>query len=618
MRIGIALLALTTFVGAQDGSLEFHPGPINQVLVGSDLQQFAVYAVPEGSPHRGPLLLTHARRDIIPEGLTDSSGMEVIAPLAENLLLEEPEKFWEEFSTGRFHDYAQQSTKILGEAIQVKRWVKGGDVVTSNGATLRVIDTPGYTRGAVSYVAEIDGKKTAFTGDLIYGDGKIFDLYSFQDAIPTAQVGGYHGYGGRLADLLASVRKLQEEKLDLIVPVRGPLIREPGKALQTLTTRVQALYRNYLSTNALHWYFKEDRMRICGERILGKGADIELMPYSLHVKTPEWVFETSTSRLLISDDGHGFLLDCGYQRVIDAVQGLITQGLVKKVEGIFVTHFHDDHADMVQTAAELFDCPVYATEEYADVLEHPEAYHLPAMTANPIKNVKAMKSGSTLQWHELEFTFHFYPGQTYYHGAVFVKKPGEKQICFVGDSFAPSGMDDYCVLNRNLAHEDTGYLLCLKKLRDIKEDYWIVNQHIPHVFRFSDKEMDFLESRYRQRIEILRELFPWDDPNYGIDEQWAMFYPYGAKLKPGNPRTVSLRLTNHSPVTRTFKVTPRGSRGLMVDSGSSTLKLAARQSGAVEVKVLAPSEPGHYIVTADVESEGMAFHNWAEALLTVE
>jgi glyoxylase-like metal-dependent hydrolase (beta-lactamase superfamily II) len=157
--------------------------------------------------------------------------MEVIAPLAENLLLEEPEKFWEEFSTGRFHDYAQQSTKILGEAIQVKRWVKGGDVVTSNGATLRVIDTPGYTRGAVSYVAEIDGKKTAFTGDLIYGDGKIFDLYSFQDAIPTAQVGGYHGYGGRLADLLASVRKLQEEKLDLIVPVRGPLIREPGKAL---------------------------------------------------------------------------------------------------------------------------------------------------------------------------------------------------------------------------------------------------------------------------------------------------------------------------------------------------------------------------------------------------
>ena len=57
-------------------------------------------------------------------------------------------------------------------------------------------------------------------------------------------------------------------------------------------------------------------MRLCGERVLGKGSDIQLMPYAQHEKTPEWIFEESTSRLLISDSGRGFLLDCGNQRAL--------------------------------------------------------------------------------------------------------------------------------------------------------------------------------------------------------------------------------------------------------------------------------------------------------------
>ena len=79
-----------------------------------------------------------------------------------------------------------------------------------------------------------------------------------------------------------------------------------GGIFDKLTRRVQAVYKNYLSTNALNWYFKEARMRTCGERVLGKGADIPLMPYSRHEKSPDWVFEKGTSRLLIADDGHGF------------------------------------------------------------------------------------------------------------------------------------------------------------------------------------------------------------------------------------------------------------------------------------------------------------------------
>ena len=603
----------------------FRAGSVNQVLIESGPAQLAVYtAAPGSKANDAPiekLLLTHGRRDVVTDALPlIRAGVGVTAPEREAYALQKAADYWNAFPQSQFHDYGQQSTKILAKPVEVETWVKEGDAVPWRGLSFEVIDTPGFTRGAVTYLVQLDGKRLAFTGDLIYGDGQILDLYSFQDAITEAQVRGYHGYGARLADLVSSLRKVSDAKPDLIVPARGPVIRNPQEAIEKLTKRVQALYKNYLSTNALHWYFKEDRMRLCGERVLGKGADIELMPYSQHEKTPEWVFENSTSRLLVSDNGHGFLLDCGSQRVIDAIQELIDGGIVKQVDGIFVTHYHDDHTDKVQAAAEKFKCPVYATEEYADLLERPSAYHLPAMTANPIRNVKVLADGHKMTWNEFELTFHFFPGQTYYHGAVFARKKGERPIFFVGDAFAPSGIDDYCVLNRNLVREDSGYLLCLKKLRDIDEPFWIVNEHIAYVFAFTDKELDYIENRYRDRIAILRDLFPWDDPNYGIDEQWAVLYPRTLGVTREQAVTFEVRVTNYSDKARTFRVTPRLPKGVTSFAPSPPLNLAAGKSDSivVAVQITRKAEIGNQLLTADIESEGMSFRSWVDAVLIIK
>ena len=600
-------------------NLQFTRGAINRVWLGEPGTGTWVYQ-PDGDDvvKESRLLLTHGRRDVLP---SDSSSFEywtVYAPKDERESLEKPEEFWTAFRLKRFHDYEQQSTKVLASPFPVDHWLENGERVKFGETVLEVITTPGYTRGAITYFGVIDGKRTAFTGDLIYDGGRIIDLYSFQDAIPEAQIRGYHGYAARLASLVSSLEKLLKLNLELIVPARGPLIRNPSEAMNQLLVRVKDLYRNYLSTNALNWYFKEDRMRVSGERVLGEGADIPLMPYSTHLETPEWILSQSTSRLIVSDDGFGFLLDCGSQRVIDAVNDWIEQGLVRGIEGIFVTHFHDDHTDAVQKAAEIFDCPVYALNDYKDVLEHPAAYHLPAMTANPLLDVTGMKDGTKMLWREFNFTFHFYPGQAYYHGALMVEKPEQDPIFFIGDSFSPSGMDDYCLLNRNLMQKDTGYFLCMEKLRQISGDYWLINEHIPHIFRFSDVELGYLEHRYSQRHEILSDLVPWDDPNYGIDEQWAFFYPYSAEMSEGSRREFEVRLTNHSPISREFQITPRGQQGVKVASGPLTLELPSRGTGSVRFEVQAPRKVGTYLVTADVVSGEMRFENWIEAMIIVD
>lgn len=604
--------------------VEFERGAVNGVLVDlGDQKQLAVYSRPASSDAQPvAVLLTHHRRDVVTAARdVINAGAKVFAPADELALFKNPGEFWESFWDNRFHDYGQQSTKVLTERVDVSGLglgVPGGLAFLVHNTVIHSQATPGFTRNSISYFLDIDNTKVAFTGDLVYGDGQLFDLYSFQDAIPDARIGGYHGHASRLAQLVKSLYEVAAAKPDIIIPARGPVIRHPQRTLRKLISRVQAYYRNYLSTNALNWYFKEERMTIKGRRVLGENANVQLMPYSLYQDTPDWIWENSTSRMLISDDGHGFLLDCGYQRVIDGVKQLMKDGLVKKVDGIFVTHYHDDHTNMVQAASEEFGCPIYSTLEYEDILEKPGAYHMPAMTDAAMKNVTGLKSGHRMKWKEYDLEFQFFPGQTLYHGALLVRRNGGTPYYFVGDAFSPSGMDDYCLLNRNLLHDDAGYPFCLKKVRELGSDYWLINEHIPHVFRFSEKELDYLESQLQKRREILDELLPWDDINYGIDEQWATFYPRGTTAKVGKTVELEVRITNHSPMRRTFRVTPRKSPGLDVLSQPVEVTIESRQTGSVPVSVAVRKSvtlPAILAVTADIESDGMQFLSWADAVI---
>lgn len=608
-------------------NLTFLPGPVNGALIESGERRVAIYGDPwnriEGKVDS--VFFTHHRRDVVWAGRRlVEAGAKAIVPEAERAYFEDPGKQWEDFIKIRLKDTAQQSTKMLIDPMRVAAGAREGDPwhktsIRIDKIKLHTLDTPGFTRGAVSYFGVIDGRKVAFTGDLIYGDGQIHDLYSFQDKIPEAKIGGYHGYGARLAPLLESLRKVAALKPDLIVPARGPVIRNPQASIEKLIGRVQELYRNYLSTNALYWYFKADRMKACAERILGEGAEYDLMPYSHHEEMPGWVISTGTTRILVSEDGAGFMLDCGSKRYIDFVKKLMADGLIRKIEGIFVTHYHGDHTDWVQAAAEEFKCPVYSTTEYEDILEKPEAYHMAAMTPNAIRDVTGLKDGTVMKWRDFELTFHFYPGQALYHGGLLVRKAGDKTIFFIGDAFTPSGMDDYCTLNRNLVREDNGYLYCFKKLRELKGEVWLMNEHVTFIFKYTPAQLDYLESRYRERIRMLGELFPWDDPNYGIDEQWAWFYPYGTGADRGKTLSYEFQIWNHSARERDYAIKCNVPEGVIqLDYALNvTIPAGGRKNVPLKFYVSKNAKPGNNILTADVFTEGMAFREWAETIVTV-
>jgi hypothetical protein len=300
------------------------------------------------------------------------------------------------------------------------------------------------------------------------------------------------------------------------------------------------------------------------------------------------------------------------------VQKLRADGRLTSVEGLFITHYHDDHTNWVNEFVDTHGCPIYVTPILEDVLRRPGAYRLPAMTAKPITRLKVVPDGFRMRWKEFALTFYDFPGQTIYHDALLVEKDGGEKVFFVGDSFTPSGMDDYCLQNRNLLHEGMGYFYCLDHLKTkAPADALLINEHVVEPFRFGRDQIDLMTKTLEQRKAILTDLFPWDDVNYGLDEGWARFYPYGQECRPGRPVQLAVRLLNHSSGRTAFTVHVNVPPGFEVEPSTVTVATNPRQEAEARFRITAPDAPSGsiHVITADVQFGPWDLRRWCEGLI---
>ncbi len=601
-------------------SVRVNPGAVNGVVIEKNGKKLIVYGDPDNEIKKAEMVLfTHFRRDVVWEGRNlVKKGAIAVVPNDEKAYFTRGDSIWTNLALKRSHNYSCQTTKIGMDPIKVSRFVNGGETLKWQGIDFKVLNTPGYTRGAVSYIADIDNKRFAFVGDLIYGDGKIFDLYSFQDSI--GDILGYHGYAARLGKLISSLRLIAEQKPDFIIPSRGPVITRPDSAIQKLVHRIHMIYKNYLSVSAYRWYYPE-RMNALSNQILGPSVHENKIPFATEVEKnpPSWYMHINNTNLVFAEDSSAFLIDCGIKSVFAEIVKMKQTGRLKSLDGIFITHYHDDHTDLINDVVNKFGCPVYVTRELKDILENPVAFNMPCMTDEPITNLNIMQSGQKMQWKEFTLTFHFFPGQTLFHDAVLFEKNNGEAIFFIGDSFTPTGIDDYCLLNRNLLHKESGYLYCLDILKKLPENLLLANQHVKPLFAYSPQQLDYLTNSLLERNELLKDLFPFDDPSYGVDEQWFSVYPYGQKSSSGDTFELKVKIFNHSGQPKTFVIEPVAQKGLIVEPIKTSLFIESRIEGEVvfKVKISKESLPGVYLQLFNVEFDNWDLHQWGEALIEV-
>ena len=320
------------------------------------------------------------------------------------------------------------------------------------------------------------------------------------------------------------------------------------------------------------------------------------------------------------ESGALFLIDCGYDSVLETLSTWREQGLYTQLEGCWITHYHDDHVDSLHHLAASTPTPIYADESLAEILAHPSRFFIPCISPAAAPVTRITRHGDTWRWHEFELTALHFPGQTFYHGGLLLRGQGVT-VLFCGDSFAPTGMDDYTAGNRNFLGAGRGYRQCIDLLRQYRPDF-ILNQHQQQAFRFTTEQLDYMEHMLAAREALLARLLPWEHPNFGVDEGWIRVYPYQAECLPGGTCLLEVRATDHaiqSPDLTVEAVLPPGWQAQPCDSPKvgRVMQCDALVSAPTAITVAPETYPGIYPVAFRVTWNGQYLGQVCHALVVV-
>ena len=204
------------------------------------------------------ILFTHHHRDST-VGFPISDNVRVGIPAKEAAWFSEVETFWND-PQYRWHLYNYRPHNLmLANAIRVTDTYAEGAQFEWGPASLTVLETPGHTDGSVTYLIDVDGERFAFSGDLIYDEGQLWELYSLQKGQQTSD---YHGFLGARDELTESLEKIREASPTALVPTHGVVMDTPDRAIDALLQRLAHCYDRYVAISALRHYFPNSLLNL--------------------------------------------------------------------------------------------------------------------------------------------------------------------------------------------------------------------------------------------------------------------------------------------------------------------------------------------------------------------
>jgi len=554
------------------------------------------------------ILFTHHHRDqACGAQAFVERGARLLAPAKERDHFDKVPAYWTN-PASRWHLYNQHPHHLmLAEPVHVEGVTSDGQSIPWGPAEIQVLATPGHTDGSVTYVVCVDGKRVAFCGDAIYDSGQLWELYSLQKGTMTSD---YHGFLGARPQLVKSLARIKEAGPERLVPSHGRIMAEPARAIDALVRRLDVCYDKYVAISALRHYFPKMFTEYAGRK-----DHMALRPGK---PVPACLRHFGTTWMLVSKDKAAFAMDCGSPQVVKRLKQLRDQGEIRGVEGLWVTHYHDDHVDAIPEFQKAFDCPCTTDRFVADVITDPLAWRLPCISPSKARVDRPTKDGDSWQWHEFRLTAYHFPGQTLYHAGLFVES-GDLRMFFAGDSFTMGGIDDYCAHNRNWLGSGVGFDRCIALIEKLRPTH-IFNCHVDLAFDFTPEQCRFMRANLAEREKLYGELFPWDHANYGMDEPWIRCFPYEQKAEAGKKASLEVVATNHSPVPRTLTcraVLPRAWRGGTTDW--TTVEAAPKSDAKTRLTLSVPANaaPGRYVIPVDIKYADRDLPQFTEAIVVL-
>jgi glyoxylase-like metal-dependent hydrolase (beta-lactamase superfamily II) len=348
------------------------------------------------------VLMTHHHRDQ-GQGLERAvkAGIPIFVPPVERDLFDRVDEMWQ--ARTLYNDYnLRQDRFSLLHPVPIAGVVPEYRTRSFGEIAVTTIPTPGHTIGSVSYLVERDGRRLAFSGDLIYAPGKVWSLAATQWSYTENEGPGM---------TVLSCHLLRAEHVDTLLPSHGDVMTDAATALAWLAERMQA----YVNSRRIEPWDLKERL----ERPFIRVTEHLLLNHSAN----------SCSYVLLSKTGEALFIDYGYDMStgwaagtdrasrrpwLASLPALRRDFGVSHVEVVLGTHYHDDHVAGMNLLREVEGTQVWLPEHVAPIMADPMRTDLPCQWFDPVPADRVLTLGSTVSWREFEITTHDLPGHTLY------------------------------------------------------------------------------------------------------------------------------------------------------------------------------------------------------------
>ncbi len=499
------------------------------------------------------VLMTHHHRDQgqgLPRAV--AAGARIWVPDAERDLFERVDAHWEGRELTNHYNVRQDRFSLL-EPVPVAGTLQDYAELEFGGTRFTVLPAPGHTVGSIGLVAELDGQRVAFTGDLIAAPGKVWSLAATQWT--------YNGAEG-VAASIASLAALKTASPDLILPSHGEIMSRADKAIDRLVDGLERL----LETRGQYPWL---RSRI-------EHPYLQVTPHLLLNQT-----SIANSYVLLSDSGKALFIDYGYDFTpgfaagtdraarrpwLYSLPALKEQFGVSRVDAVIPTHYHDDHVAGINLLRRVEGARVWAAENFAQVLAHPTRYDLPCLWREAIAVDHVLPLQTPIHWEEYELCLYPLPGHTEHAAAIEFTVDGKRMLA-TGDQYQGGAgpLLNYVYQNRFSSGD---YRRSAELYARLKPDLLLTGHWGP--LDLTQAYLDLLGDQGAAIEQLHEDLLAEEAQGFGTGGFGARIQPYQSWAVPGEILEFEVEVRNPFPVdgeTWVCLVAPAGWAGFTRPAG---------------------------------------------------
>ncbi|MBN2471633.1 MAG: MBL fold metallo-hydrolase [Anaerolineae bacterium] len=552
------------------------------------------------------VLLTHHHRDQ-GQGLSRAAeaGARIWVPHTEQDLFHAVDAHWQAREIMNNYNGRQDRFSLL-EPVPVAGTLLDYEERSFGDHRFTVVPTPGHTTGSITLLAGIDGRRCAFSGDLIAAPGQVWTL--------SATQWSYNGVEG-VAASIASLLDLKDRQPDLLLPSHGAPIDAPGPAIDLLVARLWELLQ-LRGQNQRLFALREQPYEAITPHLLRHRACM----------ANTYVLLSSSRKALLIDFGYDFItgIPLGSDRAsrrpwLYTLPALKRQFDVDRVDVALPTHFHDDHVAGLNLLRRVEGAQVWAAESFADILENPARYDLPCLWYDPIPVDRRLPLETPIQWEEYTLTLYPLPGHTRYAVAIGFEVDG-RRVLATGDQYqGDTGLEVNYVYGNRFAASD--YVASAALYRRLQPDLILSGHWSPQ----------WVTPDYLARIETigaelerLHHTLQVADPAIGEAGFIARLTPYQAEAAGGTPLEFQVALRNPFSTDARAEVRVVMPEGWRASGGEGesppvlAFDLAPGATLTTRFEVIPPAcfSQRRARIAVDITVNGRRFGQQAEALIS--